>query len=370
MRRRETSRRRMAVGQNGARELRASRTLVMGWEEGELFACNFLTRRVTACSPDLVEFLSGLGEWRRAEAIVRAYQGVTVEALEALLQASLLVERDSADARREEEYLSSWTWGVPAALLHFCLQDAEFMPLEAAEELQRAKSANVASPPLHQPNVGRFPTVLPLMSRLSGGHDLTDVMTKRRTVRECDEAAFVTPEAVSDCLFAGMGITGWTSNCVGKLPLGMTPSGGARNPFEAYLFAKRVEGLAPGVYHYSAVEHSLGLVSEDGFELADLVAGQGWAATMSCAIILCASLERTMWKYPDPNAYRVVMIEAGHIGQNIMLAATAVGLTACPTAALSHGAIREAVGLDRITDTPLYALTIGVPSANTQHLAA
>jgi nitroreductase len=64
-----------------------------------------------------------------------------------------------------------------------------------------------------------------------------------------------------------------------------------------------------------------------------------------------------------PNAYRVVLIEAGHIGQNIMLAATAKGLTACPTAALSHSVIRDAIGLERMTDTPIYALTIGVPEA-------
>ncbi len=90
---------------------------------------------------------------------------------------------------------------------------------------------------------------------------------------------------------------------------------------------------------------------------------------MTCAIILCASLDRTMWKYPDPNAYRVVLIEAGHIGQNIMLAATEKGLTACPTAALSHSLIRDAAGLDSITDTPLYALTLGVPAIR-DHLAA
>ena len=367
MRRREQLRRRMTARPDAERALRASRAIVLSWEDGELLACNFLTRRVTNCSSDLVEFLSGLQDWQCVDAIIRTYQGITLKALDALIEASLLVERDSDIARREEEYLASWTWGIPAAMLHFCVQDAEFVSLETAERMQLAKSQEKPSPSLYLQNQGRFEKVLPL--KVATDNTLTGLMARRRTVRECDGSAFVTTDIVADCLYAGLGITGWTSNCVGKLPLGMTPSGGARNPFEAYLFVKRVEGLAPGIYHYSAVEHSIGLVSEADIEFADLVAGQEWAGTMSCAIVLCASLGRTMWKYPDANAYRVVMIEAGHIGQNIMLAATAEGLTACPTAALSHSRIREAIGLERMTDTPVYALTIGIPSENV-HLAA
>ena len=92
-----------------------------------------------------------------------------------------------------------------------------------------------------------------------------------------------------------------------------------------------------------------------------LVGRQDWADEMPCMILLCASMARTMWKYDDPNAYRVILIEAGHIGQNIMLAATQHGLTACPTAALSHSAIRECISMPGLTDAPVYALTLCVP---------
>lgn len=369
MRRRDPLRRRNAALAAASRSVRASRSIVISWEQGEMLACNFLTRSVTTCSADLVEFLSRLQDWQSVDSIVAGYQGVTVEAIDALLEVSLLVEQGTEKARREDEYSSTWNWGVPAAMLHFCLNDAEFMPLEAAEELQVAKSRQVRSPALHLPNEGRFETVIPLEKRARADSALIETMARRRTVRECDVSAVVGQDAMVDCLYAGLGITGWETNCVGRLPLGMTPSGGARNPFEAYIFARHVEGLAPGIYHYSAVEHSIGLVSEADIELPDLVAGQDWAGTMAFAIVLCASLERTMWKYPDANAYRVVMIEAGHIGQNIMLAATARGLTACPTAALSHSRIREAIGLERITEAPVYALTVGVPSSDLRRAA-
>ena len=92
-----------------------------------------------------------------------------------------------------------------------------------------------------------------------------------------------------------------------------------------------------------------------------MLGDQDWAEAMPCIIFLVAYLERTMWKYSDSNAYRVVLIEVGHIGQNIMLAATQAGLTACPTAALAHSAIKDLLGLTRLTQAPLYALTLSHP---------
>jgi nitroreductase len=57
-----------------------------------------------------------------------------------------------------------------------------------------------------------------------------------------------------------------------------------------------------------------------------------------------------------------VLIEAGHIGQNIMLAATRHGLTACPTAALHHSEINRCVAAEgSFTHSPVYALTLAYP---------
>jgi SagB-type dehydrogenase family enzyme len=77
-------------------------------------------------------------------------------------------------------------------------------------------------------------------------------------------------------------------------------------------------------------------------------------------VVLAAFFERTMWKYDDPNAYRVILIEAGHIGQNMLLMATEEGLAACPTAALSHDRLFDMLELpSRITCAPVYAIAIG-----------
>jgi SagB-type dehydrogenase family enzyme len=236
------------------------------------------------------------------------------------------------------------------------VQDPDYMSLDEAEDLQRDTLASEGEIALYDLNAGKDQTIA--LPDVMSDNSLLQLMAKRRTRRQ-GLARSVSLQALSEALFAGLGITGTARNAVVTLPLSMTPSGGARNPYEAYVFVKSVEGLSPGIYHYSAFEHTLAKVSEASPSLAELVGGQEWADTMPCMIVLVAHMDRTMWKYSDANAYRVVMIEAGHIGQNIMLSATAQGLTACPTAALSHSAICELLEIGNPAHAPVYALTLG-----------
>jgi SagB-type dehydrogenase family enzyme len=341
---------------------RAAQTLVYSQSGDSLLGCNFLAKSVFACDTDLIAFLGGLAEWGELDAIA-ATAGLPADevyaTIEGLVAVSAIVEEGSALALAEDEFRSGWKWGLPSAMMHFLVQDPDHMSLAESEALQRSKAEAGPQPVLHTDN-SAYGTVKELPAARDG-NQLIELMARRRTVRAAAKPT-ITLRQLSDCLFAGMGITGETANCVGKLPLGMTPSGGARNPYEAYVYATNVDGLAPGFYHYSARDHDLGLVETNHMpKPSALVGGQDWADEMPCMILLCASMQRTMWKYDDPNAYRVILIEAGHIGQNIMLAATQHGLTACPTAALSHSAIRECIGMHGLTDAPVYALTLCVP---------
>ena len=347
--------------------IRASKTLVFQPEDGHLIACNFLTKKVFACSYDLLDFLKRVSRWSTPNQVQRRVSGYSRaeirETIDALLEMSVVVAEGDDLATREEEFERHWRWGLPAALMHFCVQDPEFMTLEQAEDHQRARLSSEGAMALYTPNLGDCVQRLP---NARGINPLLSLMEKRRTRRQgCEQA--ISLQALSECLFAGLGITGETQNCVGKLPLSMTPSGGARNPYEAYVLARNVDGLAAGIYHYSAIDHTLDCIAPDAPpSFAALVGGQEWADTMPCLIVLCAQMDRTMWKYADANAYRVVMIEAGHIGQNVMLAATQNGLTACPTAALRHSWIASLLGLRNPTHAAIYALTLGYP-AEEQH---
>ena len=343
--------------------IRASQTLVFSLEANAIVAFNYLTGAIFECDSDLLALLSDLGEWSdfdRVHCMVPTMAADELrETLSQLIDGGAIVEQNSALATREAEHKRTWTWGLPSALFHFSVHDRQHMTLEATEDLQRAKAARSAQPdPFLKNNTDRQ-IILPDPS----ASELIQLMARRRTARRTT-AENVTLQQVSECLFAGMGITGHTENCVGRLPLSMTPSGGARNPFEAFLLARRIDGLNPGLYHYSAVQHSLEAIEEAAIPpLPELLGGQDWVDDMPCIILLCAFFERSMWKYDDANAYRVVMIEAGHIGQNIMLAATRNSLSACPTAALNHEVLQNLLGLaQRSTQWPLYALTLGHPS--------
>jgi SagB-type dehydrogenase family enzyme len=342
--------------------LKCSEALVFTPDDGQFVAYNFLAKSVFQCSPDLLDLLLKIKEWTDIETLQGLLPDFTPDEvhgiLDGLFSVSALVREGSAEADRESEFSTAWTWGLPAALMHFSVQDNAYITVAQAEAMQMAKADAVGLIELHRPN-GNDGVKLP---DPIGGKDLIGLMAKRRTVRQA-RAVPITLEQVSDCLFSGLGITGWTKNCVGMLPLSMTPSGGGRNPYEAYVFARNVEGLARGVYHYSALEHSLARVADlEDDDITSLIGGQEWGDDKPCMILLCAHMERTMWKYEDPNAYRVVMIEAGHIGQNIMLVATENGLTACPTAALDHARAKEKLGLKAITQAPIYALTLSAPA--------
>ncbi|MCG7853562.1 MAG: SagB/ThcOx family dehydrogenase, partial [Methanosarcinaceae archaeon] len=323
-----------------------------------MLGCNFLSKQVFGCDTGLISVLSETTEWTdRAKVVAGPFQGDS-DAVDALIEHSAVVVEGSELALKEQEYVSEWHWNVPAGMMHFCLEDADIMSLEESEAAQIERVKREPQPSLFMRNIkpGR------IVSLPEGGRSnaLLSLMARRRTVRAA-AAPSISLVQLADCLYAGMGITGFTSNCVGKLPLGMTPSGGARNPYEAYVFVRSVDGLDPGIYHYSALDHDLGRVSDAQPRFSELVGGQDWADEMPCMIVLVAELRRTMWKYRDPNGYRVVLIEAGHIGQNMMLAATSHGLSVCPTAALSQARIRQLLKLRRITDAPIYAMTLAVP---------
>ena len=304
-----------------------------------------------------------LSDWHTKDAAEQLLPTVDKEEMKEniqhLLDATAIVEKNSTLSDAENEFERSWGWGIPAAIFHFSLNDKSYLSIEDVQASQTLKIVHTPSPNLHTTNE-KYENVIDLDSSLKG-NDLLQLMSRRRTIREVNETP-VTRKQLSDCLFAGMGITGHTHNNIVQLPLSMTPSGGARNPYEAYVYARNVEGLEPGFYHYSALEHSLGRMPAKHLpNPSELLAGQYWADDMPCIILLAAMLERSMWKYTDANAYRGALIEAGHIGQNIMIAATKHELTACPTAAFCHSALHDCLEISGATQTAVYALCLGSP---------
>jgi SagB-type dehydrogenase family enzyme len=330
-----------------------SRTLVFAQDDQSLIGFNFLKGTVFECEPELVSWLGSAN-------LEENLESADEETALLLRELGALHVCGSWSQELEKRFLSDWQWGIPAALFHFSLHGRRYLTSEESTQKQLGKAAEVPSPPLFLRNQHCREEIELRPSANSSA--LLRTIASRRTRRECNDAPLEV-DHLGEILYAGLGITGFTRNLVAELPLSMTPSGGARNPYEAYVIAADVEGVARGVYHYSALDHSLGLL-EAPFpnSLARITGGQDWVERFPCLIVLCAFMERTMWKYDDPNAYRVVLIEAGHIAQNMMLAGTQHGYAVNPTAALAHDELFDLLQLENpITQCAVYALAVGKP---------
>ena len=116
---------------------------------------------------------------------------------------------------------------------------------------------------------------------------------------------------------------------IGPYQLKTSPSGGARHSIEVYPVALRVDGIHTGIYHYAPREHQLALIRSAPLEqLASEAVGwfanQPWVADACVVFLMTSVLERSMWKYRHSHAYRVVLLDAGHLGQTFHIVCTAL----------------------------------------------
>jgi len=192
--------------------------------------------------------------------------------------------------------------------------------------------------------------VVPLPEpRLRGEMSVEEAIAKRRSVRSYTDEP-LTLEELSQLLWAAQGITspkGYRS----------APSAGATYPFEVYVVAGKAEGLKPGIYRYVPEKHALELVKPGDYrrELQRACLDQAWVGSAPVDIVLVAFYERTTEAYGE-RGIRYVHMEAGHIGQNIYLQATALGLGTVAVGAFDDDEVALLLGTD---GAPLYVFPVG-----------
>lgn len=141
-----------------------------------------------------------------------------------------------------------------------------------------------------------------------------------------------------------------------------TPSAGGRYPLELYVATQSVEGLDDGIYHYDAHAHELELRRAGPAQpaIADLTLGQEVARVANVVVVVTAVRERTMWKYGQ-RGYRYVWLDAGHVGQNVYLVATALGLGPTAIGGFFDGEMNALLDLPS-DEEAVYVLCVGQPA--------
>ncbi|WP_456398695.1 SagB/ThcOx family dehydrogenase [Palaeococcus sp. (in: euryarchaeotes)] len=186
--------------------------------------------------------------------------------------------------------------------------------------------------------------------RLKGEMSVEEAIAKRRSIRTYKNKP-LTLEELSQLLWASQGIT------EEKRKFRSAPSAGATYPFEIYIVVGNVEGVKAGIYHYDPFEHTIALIEEGDFRkaLQKAALDQEWVGKAAVDIILVAFYERTT-NYYGERGYRYVHMEAGHIGENIYLEATALGLGTVAVGAFHDEQVAEVIGTDGV---PLYIFPVG-----------
>lgn len=342
---------------------RRSPFLVCYWEAGNLVFENYALGKRTAAAPITTELLNHLSGWRTSAAIFEHFPQYSPSSLRTAIQGLVrhsLLQRSDRKEQPAERAMAAWSdWNPAAGFFHFTGRD---LPFEAdlvrighyMEGLTHEKAMPVP--------VKRYPRAKKIrLLPASESGEFPRVLTSRRTWRRFAVGQLSFAD-LSTLLGLTFGVREWVAvPPLGRFAVKTSPSGGALHPIEAYLMARDVEGIAPGIYHYDASRHRLELlrrgITRD--RMSDYLMGQRWFSDACAFVMMTAVFTRTQWKYRFPRAYRVVLAECGHLCQTFCLTATWLGLAPFCTMALADSKIDRDLGIDGVTEGALYVAGVG-----------
>jgi SagB-type dehydrogenase family enzyme len=187
--------------------------------------------------------------------------------------------------------------------------------------------------------------------------DLWEAIVRRETCREYRDDPLSLAE-LSYLLFATQGVRAVVD---GEYTLRTVPSAGARHAFETYLLVERVEGVRPGLYRYLALDHRLLEVDLDPSAGGRVVAAcynQPFMQAAAVVFVWTAVPYRMTWRYGE-RGYRYLFLDAGHVCQNLYLAAEPIGCGVCAIGAFDDDALDRAIGANQSDQFPIYVATVG-----------
>ena len=92
--------------------------------------------------------------------------------------------------------------------------------------------------------------------------------------------------------------------------------------------------------------------------ITETLSGQSWAAKANVVFYWTIVPYRAEWRY-GIYAHRVALIDVGHVGQNLYLAATGIGVGGCAIAAFQDDVCNDVFELDGEEEFVVYTMPVG-----------
>lgn len=376
--------------QLGDMRVRRPMSLVAFWQDGKFVIENYLSNKQVEVNPLIINLLQRMDEYRHLNDVLEIFGNIPKSdwLVQQLLKHDLLVTEGTALDIKDRSIEQSWKWNQDARYFHYSSQHVQYEGSIKKQREALAKLAETNPPPspfkdyrdgnsnnernlLNVKLAGSYDDNYRQQSRGEGQtqNDLWQSLLKRRTRRNFQRKK-ISFDDFSTLILWTWGRTHTIKSEIGTNLLKTSPSAGARHPIEVYPLVIRVKGADPGIYHYSVKSHELECIKKGMLErlALRLCSYQPWVRNASALFFMTAVLPRSMWKYNHSHAYRVVLLDAGHLGQTFHLVCTRLGLAPFTTAATKDKEIERALGIDGVSEIPVYTAAVGLPASGDNNI--
>jgi len=223
-----------------------------------------------------------------------------------------------------------------------------------------AQSLGVPPPPIekpYSPSAERIDLIPPDEFQRLPSVDLLFAIRNRQSRRRFIDAP-LTLDELSFLLWATQGIQ---QQLGAGHALRTVPSAGARHALETYLCALNVKGLDRGFYRYLPLEHQLLVEYRDERAAQKIVLAafkQNWMSSAATIFIWSAIPYRMEWRY-GLAAHKVILLDAGHVCQNLYLACEATNAGTCAVAAYDQELVDQLLRIDGKDEFAIYLAAVG-----------
>jgi SagB-type dehydrogenase family enzyme len=139
-----------------------------------------------------------------------------------------------------------------------------------------------------------------------------------------------------------------------------TPSAGGLFPLEVYALVRDVAGVADGIHHYNVRRHALELIKEGRWfeEFDKTLISAPFILNANLIFFLSAVFNRSQKKY-GPRGYRYILLEAGHVAQNLCLVAVEQGLSSLCMGGYTDAKLNRFLGFETAEEAVVYSVAVG-----------